>query len=79
VSCFAQMVSWRPVNALTGGFDRQREEESEMVQDLVDDQTEEVGSQLDGDHRRDQAVDHVTGNPQGCWLAAPQDRHDGAA
>jgi hypothetical protein len=79
MSYFAQMVSRRPVNALTGGLDRQREEESAMVQDLVDDQTEEVGSQLDEDHRLDQAVDHLTGNLQGCWHAVPQDRHDGAA
>ncbi len=50
-----------------------------MVQDLVDDQIEEVGSQLDEDRRQYQAVDDVPGNPQGRWHAVPQDRHDGAA
>jgi hypothetical protein len=79
MSYFAQMVSRRPVNGLTGGLDRQREEESAMVQDLVDDQIEEVGSQLVEGRRQFQAVNDVPGNLQGCWHAVSQDRHDGAA
>jgi hypothetical protein len=50
-----------------------------MVQDLVDDQIEEVGSQLVEGRRQSQAVNDVPGNLQGCWHAVPQDRHDGAA
>ena len=36
-----------------------------MAQDLVDDQTEEVGSQLDGDRRLNQAVNDVPYEPSG--------------